>query len=419
MPNLNTDLDSDRFDMERTPNTEDKERSASKKPQVAVLNAGGNTDYLFSFIAGLIDADPAIEMDVIDGCKSLGLYDQMPSVRFFNLRSHQDHYRPWHEKVVRIVAYYWRLVSYAVHSEAKIFHIQWNNKFDFIDRVILIWVYRMLGKKLFYTAHNINSAARANRDTWWNRWTLKCMYGNFEKVFVHTEGLAKELIESFTVAPEKVVVVPRGINARVNESGVSMAEAREQLGIPAAARVLLFFGGIREYKGLDLLVDAFSTLRKEDPRYFLVVAGWPLDELSITHTAPAVRNLVEKECCLAYLRFVEDDEIGPLFAASDCIVMPYKALFQSGVTFLAYAYGLPVIATRVGSLPLDIEEGTTGLLCEPHSPVALAEAIRRYFGHDLCEKATHERNKLAADMRNRFSWDELARRTLEVDRDTA
>lgn len=382
--------------------------------RVAILNAGGNADYLYSLVTSIVEEDPGVLIDIVDGQMSMGLYDHFSQVRFLNLRCDQESSSPFIKKILRILVFYARLTIYACRSEATVFHIQWNNKFPFIDRVILTRFYRLLGKKLLYTAHNINSAARSKRDTRWNRWTLRLMYHSFEAIFVHSEEMADELSGDFGIPRSRIEVVNRGINRRVNPKGLSRREARRLIGVPDSSRVLLFFGNIRDYKGTDILLEAFESLHKEDNDYYLVIAGRLSDAPSRRYVPSAVQTLVDSNCCQAMLRFVAPEEVEPLFTAADCLVLPYRALFQSGVTFMAYAYGVPVIGTRVGSLPEDIEEGRTGSLCEPESPTALADAIRAYFASDLYDKALQSRMELVSYMRQRFSWKEMAQHTVRV-----
>lgn len=153
--------------------------------------------------------------------------------------------------------------------------------------------------------------------------------------------------------------------------------ARRRFGLPPEAPVLLFFGFVRPYKGLDVLVEALPALRAALPALRLLVAGefWsspaPLraraDELRV---ADALR--IED-------RYLSEEEAALAFAAADLVVLPYREATQSAVLTVAFDRGLPVVASAVGGLPDAVEQGVTGLLVPPDDPAALAEAILRYF----------------------------------------
>ncbi len=175
----------------------------------------------------------------------------------------------------RVLAYYARLIRYAASAQPRIFHILWNNKFEAFDRTLLTLYYRLLGKKLVLTVHNVNAGTRDGNDSWLNRVTLKIQYRLCDYLFVHTEKMKAELVQKFGVPESAVGVIPFGINNAAPNTALTPAEARQHLGIAADDKVMLFFGTIAPYKGLEYLVDAFQRIATDDPRYRLVIAGRP------------------------------------------------------------------------------------------------------------------------------------------------
>ena len=102
------------------------------------------------------------------------------------------------------------------------------------------------------------------------------------------------------------------------------------------------------------------------------------------------------------------------FNAADVIVLPYLRIFQSGVLFLAYSFGLPVIATDVGSLKEDVVEGRTGFICRPRDPMALAACIERYFNSELFQNLKERRQEIREYANERHSWTKVAEITKQV-----
>jgi len=173
------------------------------------------------------------------------------------------------------------------------------------------------------------------------------------------------------------------------------AAAREALGL--TGDVLLFFGFVRRYKGLDVLLEALPRVRARRD-VTLVVAGEFYEPVAATRDRIARLGL---EGAVRLLdRYIPDEEVGALFAAADCAVLPYRAATQSGVVLAAYAAGCPVISTRVGGLPEVVEEGVTGHLVPPEDPEALAQAILEFFARG--GRARYEPGVRAAA--ERYSW---------------
>src|SRR5690348_10588846 len=111
------------------------------------------------------------------------------------------------------------------------------------------------------------------------------------------------------------------------------------------------------------------------------------------------------------MEFISDAEMELYFKAADVMVLPYKEIFQSGILFLAYSFGLPVVATDVGSFREEISEGSTGFLCRPADPADLAKAIERYFASDLYWNLAVRRAEIREYVNSTHSWDTAAELT--------
>jgi glycosyltransferase involved in cell wall biosynthesis len=186
----------------------------------------------------------------------------------------------------------------------------------------------------------------------------------------------------------------------------SSAEARRRLGLEGR-RVLLFFGFVRAYKGLDVLLDAVRRLPPEDG-YHLVVVGEFYDDPS--RYAQALGALRGEGRVTLVDRYVPNEDVGLYFVAADLVMVPYLSATQSGVIQIAYGFGKPVVATTVGGIPEVVEEGGTGYLVPPGDPAAMAGAVRRYF-----DEADRERFRARiAAASDRYSWERMVERIEEI-----
>lgn len=190
---------------------------------------------------------------------------------------------------------------------------------------------------------------------------------------------------------------------------VERSEACVRLGLDPANRYVLFFGLIRDYKGLDLLLDAWAQLRRagrtEGRR--LIVAGE-----FYTAREPYLNRIADnglQDEVLLHDRFIPDDDVKYYFSAADFVVQPYKTATQSGVTQIAYQFCVPMVVTKVGGLAEIVPDGRVGYVCEP-TPEGVAGAIERMYEGDTLQRFREN----CVEERRRFSWEEMCSRITEL-----
>ncbi len=153
-------------------------------------------------------------------------------------------------------------------------------------------------------------------------------------------------------------------------------EARTHLGLPATGKILLFFGFIRAYKGLDLLLEAMADPRIQASGIRLIIAG------EFYEDSAGYQQLIEslgiRERLILKTDFIADREVRYYLCAADAVVQPYRSATQSGVTPLAYNFERPMIVTNVGGLPALVPDGQAGVVVAP-TPTALADGILRFY----------------------------------------
>jgi glycosyltransferase involved in cell wall biosynthesis len=373
--------------------------------RICLLTGGDDRPYALGMASALVGQGIGVDFIGSDKLDAPELHGT-PLINVLNLRADQSEDAPLRRKVVRILAYYARLAKYAARSEARIFHVLWNNKFEHFDRTLLMLYYRVFGKRIVLTAHNVNMRKRDGCDNWFNRLSLGIQYRLCHHILVHTVAMKDELVTDFGIASHRVSVVPFGINNTCPTTALGRCEARERIGLGSTEKILLFFGQIAPYKGLDYLIAAMSELAKEDKEFRLIIAGrikpgyagyWNAIQSEISRAG------LEK-CIIQHVRFIPDAEVEVYFKAADVAVIPYVEIFQSGVPFLSYSFGLPVIATDVASLREDIMEGETGCLCRPRNPADLARTISTYFASDLYQNLETRRSQIREFANDRYSW---------------
>jgi len=320
--------------------------------------------------------------------------------------------------VLRVLAYYARLVRFAARTDARLFHVLWFRKFPILERTLLVGYFKLLRKRLVFTAHNVDDEVRdGRRRTRRGRVSLRLLYGLVDHVLVHTEAMKRELAEEFGLPQTKVTVVPLGINNVIPASRESPTEARAALRLRPDAKVLLFFGNIAPYKGLEDLVHALDTVAREDDTVRLVIAG-PIRDKSAEQYWHSVEQLIRGLKLEAHvykaIGYIADAGVGRYFAAADVVILPYRRIYQSGVLPLAYAQGRPVIVANVGSLPADVIDGQTGLVYEAGDVSDLAAKIREYFNSPLFHELEGRRGQIRDHGLERFSWNANAERTCAI-----
>lgn len=194
---------------------------------------------------------------------------------------------------------------------------------------------------------------------------------------------------------------------------VDKQQARQHLGLPPVKKLLLFFGFIRAYKGLDLLLDAVSVLRQRNPAYAadmrLLIAGeFYEDEQKYQQQ---IDKLGIKDMLILRTDFIPDSEVRYYLCAADVLIQPYRNATQSGVTPLAYHFDKPMVVTNVGGLPALVPHGVSGLVTEP-TPESIADGIEAYF--ELGE--AHFIPNLQKE-KQRYSWEQLVETIQELGRE--
>lgn len=245
-------------------------------------------------------------------------------------------------------------------------------------------------------------------DTPFTRYFLKTC----DAFITMSEKVMKDLRQFEQTKPARLVNHPLYDNFG---EAIPKAAARQHLGIPQEGKILLFFGFIRKYKGLELLLDAMKIVKErsqqsevgsQTPNIKLLIAGEFYDDAK--GYQDQIKQLGIEDMLIRRTDFIADSEVKYYLCAADCVVQPYRNATQSGVTPLAYHFEKPMIVTNVGALPALVPHEQVGLVCEPE-PASLAAAIIRYF--EIGEQ--HFIPQLRQE-KEKYSWHNLVASILEL-----
>jgi glycosyltransferase involved in cell wall biosynthesis len=386
----------------------------SENCNVALLTAGRDRPYALGLASALVSQD--VSFDFIGSDKvCFPERSDNPRVRFLNFRDQRSD-ASLISKISRVIRYYYSLVAYIATAKPKVLHILWNNKFELFDRTVLMLYYKLLGKRLVLTAHNVNARQRDAKDSLINRLSLRIQYRLSDCIFVHTQQMKRDLLSGFGINESMVKVIPFGVNNTVPNTSLSSTEAKRKLGVSEDNNTLLFFGNIAPYKGVECLIAAFNELAARNKDYRLIIVGKP-KRGSESYWARVQQSMAfnrVRDRIIERIEYIPDEETELYFKAADVVVLPYTHIFQSGVLFLGYSFGLPAIVADVGCLKEEVLEGETGFVFRPCDPSDLARTIRRYFASGLFRNLEIRRADIKRYANDRYSWTKVAAITTAV-----
>ncbi|MCS7182398.1 MAG: glycosyltransferase family 4 protein [Thermoanaerobaculum sp.] len=239
----------------------------------------------------------------------------------------------------------------------------------------------------------------------WSRWASWVTLRRFRGFLTHAKAVAWRLERWFPEKAVRVYPLPPP-----ETTAVAQEEARRALGLPLGATVFLFFGLVRPYKGVDILLDAAPLIPRERP-WVLAVAGevWGMaGALDRRLREPSLKGRV-----VLHRRWVPEEETHLWFSAADVVVLPYLRATGSAVAAQALAYGLPLVVTRCGGLQDVVQAGVNGLVVEPGDAAGLAQAM----GALLDPEFRQELARGARVLGRQWSWRVYASTLVELVRE--
>lgn len=276
----------------------------------------------------------------------------------------------------------------------------------------VVWLTKKMGFKLIVTIHDVESFNKQNRKK-----LTSFFYNSVDKIIVHNNvsyNTILNIIEEYSNSEEiktKCNIIPHGSYIGMLPKKMEKHAAKKVFNLENDTFTFLFFGQIKKVKGLDILLKAYSKfLKKTNKKVKLIIAGkvWK-DDAEIYDKIIQEENL--KNDLIMDIKYIPDSDIVKYYSAADCIVLPYKKIFQSGVLLMAQSYKVPVIVSDLPGMTEIVENLKNGFIFESESVDDLVISMEKVISCDdlnsICENAY---NKLL----EKYNWDVIAEKQAAV-----
>lgn len=298
-----------------------------------------------------------------------------------------------HRHAVDVLHFHWTQYHYSRESRAA-------TLFALAKFSLKLLGARLLGYRIVWTMHNaLPHESRYRTLDYLGRLVVAHVANS---VIVLCEEGRRQLRAGFRRG-RGIFVAYHGHYVDAYPNHVSRADAQRILNVGDNQPVFLYFGGVRPYKGIEQLLDAFKALPQ--PRAALLLVGCPLDE---SYGAQIERLAQQDRRVRVVLEYVTDESLQIYFNAADIVVLPFARVLASGSVLMALSFRRPVLAPALGCMP-EVVAGGTGILYDPNDPGGLGEALSRCMTADL-----DAMGRAAFDRARQFTWEAVAKTTLEA-----
>jgi glycosyltransferase involved in cell wall biosynthesis len=337
--------------------------------QNIIVTGGYEANYVVGFAKGLA----ANGIDIcVDSCDdSAGRLDAA-GIANVNLRGSVAEGRRPSQKLVTMCVYYARLMLLLWGNRGATVHFIGSFRDEMLlwEGIFLNLWFRVTAGRYLYTVHNV--LPHRYRESRFFRMIYRWIYAIPDRLLVHTDLAGEQLTAEFGVPEEKIQITSIGLNEEIPQSDLTVAQARERLGVGTEDPCILFFGKIIEYKGLDLLLSAFDLLPISNVS--LIIAGAFRSRAYRSKILAQLDGMARRCQVRFHDRFIPNEEVEVFFKASTVFCLPYRHICQSGMIFLAPAFGVPMVTTDVGALR-EFVDGKLGIVCRGDDAASLAEAL--------------------------------------------
>jgi glycosyltransferase involved in cell wall biosynthesis len=237
-----------------------------------------------------------------------------------------------------------------------------------------VFLARLMGLHVVITAHDVEAFKEGLSVPIFERWAYRAA----RRVIAHSQIAKRELVQGLGIDEKKIDVILHGNYLDSIADGITREVARQHFDISADKRVILFFGQIKDVKGLDVLLEGFALAREQDASLHLLIGGrvWKTD-------FSKYQNIIDRHGlaphCTLEIRYISDAEVPYFHRCADLVVLPYLRIYQSGVVLMAMSYGNPVLVSDIEGLLEAVSDGDTGFVFRSLDPAHLAQRLGEIF----------------------------------------
>jgi len=309
-------------------------------------------------------------------------------------------------EVLSIISWYnpWSWIKAGLLIKGKICHIHYWTFYLFLPLFTIMLVAKIRRKKIICTLHNI----LGHESNFFDRWLIKILLKLPDKFIVHSRHNKFSAVKYLSIKKKNLIIVPLGIASIYRNKQVSKFKAKEKLGWDKNTKVILFFGSIRKYKGVDVLIKAFSKVLIKVKNIKLAIVGEAWVDWQIYDKL--IDKLILNKSVIKKIEFVPTAEVKYYFTAADILVLPYlKFEAQTAIGMIGLAFAKPMVVTKVGGLPDLVKDDR--MIVEPGNINQLSKAILIALTEkNLLKKLENDSKTLA----KKYSWKKIAFKTIKI-----
>jgi D-inositol-3-phosphate glycosyltransferase len=247
-----------------------------------------------------------------------------------------------------------------------------------IPELALVLLAKFCWRKVVITVHDVESLGDPAAPS---RGTISRVYRFADRLIVHNAFSKRELVEKLGASPHKVSIIPHGNYLEIVKDVPNPSAARRKLGIDESKKVVLFFGQIKDTKGLDLLLRAAPEVARAIPEVTFLIAGRPWKSDVRRHEA-LIQELGIGDRCVLRTQFIPHGEVARYYNAADVVVLPYRRVYQSGVVLMAMSYKRPVLVSDLPGMTEIVRDEENGFVFAAGSSQQLAERLIEILRND-------------------------------------
>ena len=367
------------------------------------LGAHGSSHhfYLFGQAKGLINNDVSISLYTNNETGN----PNIDGVRFF----------AFYKNIFKSKSKFISGIKWVVGSILSVFHARFSGvrvfHFHIFYTNVLVLFNLLLVKLVFgkvvLTTHDVISFANLSDSSIIG----SMIYKLTDLILTHNEFSKSEIIKVRPNLSSRIYIVPHGNYIPFVNVQNDKEKSRKRLEIPNDKKVLLFFGMIKQVKGLDVLLHALKDVIKENPDVLLLIAGKPWEN-DFTNYQRIIDENNLSDFCLLHTKFIPHADVEHYYCAADLVVLPYKKIYQSGVLMMTLSYGKPALVSDLPPLKEVVTDMQTAFLFESENSISLAEKLNLILLDP--EKLEQVRINGEELINTKYDWNEIGRQTKQA-----